>query len=552
VLFPKTMDENEEEVHVRNLVLSACDLKQQGSPPTGRAGASAASLGTRVFVFGGWSEGQIFSDMYLLEIEQMRWTPLETTGAKPGPLYGHSLVAISDFELLLIGGCHPDPTGVSALPPFLNKSESGANTPPCSLTNQVYIFDTRSFIWSRLQADLPPLAFLAAASPGPNQVLLHGGFLDATFTTASGAAYLLDYRAGSLEVAPLPGLAGLGPRAGHGICSLGGALYLFGDADTTLYQIDPRAWTVSPAEISGSTPPCARRFFSLAAVGGRLCVFAGDARGDFYAYSDRRWVKPLYEGSMSLSAQAAAGVNDKLIVFGGIRRKALTADEETSGGIKVSRKLFFMNILEIKEGRSSSGEFKFKLVTVGDSGVGKSCLLTRFVSDRYTDFHVSTIAFDFRTVVSMIRGRLARMQLWDTAGQERFSVVAGSFYRGADGFIIVFDATSRTSFEHVEQWLSQIQQHQSLGPGSAIILVGNKYDLTDRVVVSEEEGREKAAKIGAIFVPASAKSSSNVDFAFLSAASALVESRKSAQQSAAPATVSLRGNARAPQNSCCA
>jgi len=490
------MDDNEEEVHVRNMVLSACDLKQQGSQPLGRAGASATSIGTRVFLYGGWSEGQVFAEMYLLEIEQMRWTLLETSGSKPVPLYGHSLIPISDFELLLIGGCTPDTTGVSSPPPFLSRSESASNNQPCALSNSAYLFDCRSFTWTRLQLTgdkLPPFVFAAAASPAANQVVVHGGYSDARFTSTSISGYLLEYRQNQIQVTTLSSLSTVGSRAGHGLCMSAGSLYLFGgdDKDNTLYQIDVKSWTARAAETSGSTPPCPRRFFSFASVGSRLCVFAGDTRGDFYAYSDKRWMKPLYEGSMSLCSQAAAAVHDKLIIFGGVRRKALTADDETSQGIKISRKLFFMNILEIKENNrgSSAGEFKFKLVTVGDSGVGKSCLLTRFVSDRYTDFHVSTIAFDFRTVVTMIKGKLARLQLWDTAGQERFSVVAGSFYRGADGFIIVYDATSRSSFDHVEQWLHQIQQHQSLGPGSAIILVGNKYDLADQIVVTEEEGR---------------------------------------------------------------
>ena len=537
------MDDNEEEVHVRNMVLSACDLKQQGAPPLGRAGAASVSVGTRVFLYGGWNDSQVFAEMYLLEIEQMRWTLLETSGSKPPAVYGHALIAISDFELLLLGGCTPDASGISASPPFLMKSEA-TQSAPCSLNHSAYLFDTRSFAWTKLPIagdQFPPLAFFASSAVSTGQALVHGGYTDASFRPESSAAYLLEVKNNGLSVKSLPSLTTLGPRAGHALCMHSGGLYLFGGDDSGLYLIDRNSWSANLAETSGSTAPCARRFFSFATVGPRLCVFAGDARGDFYAYGDKRWTKPLYEGSISLCAQAAAAVHDKLIIFGGIRRKALTADDETSGGIKVSRKLFFMNILEIKENRVSSGEFKFKLVTVGDSGVGKSCLLTRFVSDRYTDFHVSTIAFDFQTVVTMIKGKLARLQLWDTAGQERFSVVAGSFYRGADGFIIVYDATSRNSFDHVEQWVQQIQQHQSLGPGSAVILVGNKYDLVEKVVVSEEEGRAKAVKLGAVFVPASAKSSNNVDFAFLSAAAALVDARKAVQAAARPTTVNLRG-----------
>merc|ERR1711964_750049 len=186
---------------------------------------------------------------------------------------------------------------------------------------------------------------------------------------------------------------------------------------------------------------------------------------------------------------------------------------------------------EVKGG-VAEGDFKFKLVTVGDSGVGKSCLLTRFVQDFYSDFHVSTIGVDFKTVVSMVKGRLVKMQLWDTAGQERFSVVTGNYYRNADGFIFVYDATSRASFDHVDQWLGQVQQYHECGPSTVKVLVGNKYDLADQIAVPEAEAEAKAQQIGATFFGVSAKSAENVDMAFLSMAQQLVELRRqaSAQQ----------------------
>merc|ERR1712176_791659 len=155
------------------------------------------------------------------------------------------------------------------------------------------------------------------------------------------------------------------------------------------------------------------------------------------------------------------------------------------------------------------GDFKFKLVTVGDSGVGKSCLLTRFVQDFYSDFHVSTIGVDFKTVITMVKGRLVKLQLWDTAGQERFSVVTGNYYRNSDGFVFVYDSTNRDSFDHVEQWMGQVQQHHECGPSTVKVLIGNKADMVAEAppnkVVSEEEGRAKAEAMGAFFISTSAK-----------------------------------------------
>uniref|UniRef100_A0A7S2IG87 Uncharacterized protein n=1 Tax=Alexandrium andersonii TaxID=327968 RepID=A0A7S2IG87_9DINO len=185
-------------------------------------------------------------------------------------------------------------------------------------------------------------------------------------------------------------------------------------------------------------------------------------------------------------------------------------------------------------------DYLFKLLLIGDSGVGKSCLLTRFVQDAYNEFHVSTIGVDFKTVTTMVRGRLVKLQLWDTAGQERFSVVTGNYYRNSDGFVFVYDATNRQSFDHIEGWLSQVQQHHECGPNTIKILVGNKADAVGSLQVSEEEGRAKAEQLGAFFVATSAKTAANVDMAFLTAAQNLVENRRKQKQQ--PKSASATGS----------
>merc|ERR1712070_1325100 len=154
-----------------------------------------------------------------------------------------------------------------------------------------------------------------------------------------------------------------------------------------------------------------------------------------------------------------------------------------------------------------------------------------------SDFHVSTIGVDFKNVVTMVKGKLVKLQLWDTAGQERFSVVTGNYYRNSDGFIFVYDATSRASFDHVEQWLGQVQQHHECGPNTIKILVANKSDMVGEIAVSEAEGQKKATEIGAFFVATSAKTAANVDMAFLTAAQNLVETRR--KQKTQPKTLQL-------------
>merc|ERR1719419_1964089 len=98
---------------------------------------------------------------------------------------------------------------------------------------------------------------------------------------------------------------------------------------------------------------------------------------------------------------------------------------------------------------------------MGDSGVGKSCLLLRFADDSFTDSYISTIGVDFRFRTEEIDEKTVKLQIWDTAGQERFRTITSAYYRGAHGIIIVYDVTNEESFVHVEEWLSEVDRHAS-------------------------------------------------------------------------------------------
>merc|ERR1719453_1466107 len=177
-------------------------------------------------------------------------------------------------------------------------------------------------------------------------------------------------------------------------------LLVFGGAETetaeagVLYSIKLGTTTRTRVETQ-STPPLERSFHSFDLIGNRGFVFAGQTSTevtDLYIFdtANQRWAKPLYEGQLNVRAHASAVLHDKLIVFGGVRDKAASTVKkgQPESEPRVSRKLFFLNVLEVKGG-VAEGDFKFKLVTVGDPGVGKSCLLPRFVQDFYSDFHVS-------------------------------------------------------------------------------------------------------------------------------------------------------------------
>ncbi|KAG0454929.1 hypothetical protein HPP92_023851 [Vanilla planifolia] len=104
-------------------------------------------------------------------------------------------------------------------------------------------------------------------------------------------------------------------------------------------------------------------------------------------------------------------------------------------------------------------DYLFKLLLIGDSGVGKSCLLLRFADDSYLESYISTIGVDFKIRTVEQDGKTIKLQIWDTAGQERFRTITSSYYRGAHGIIVVYDVTEQESFNNVKQWLSEIDRY---------------------------------------------------------------------------------------------
>lgn len=170
---------------------------------------------------------------------------------------------------------------------------------------------------------------------------------------------------------------------------------------------------------------------------------------------------------------------------------------------------------------NSEYDYLFKLLLIGDSGVGKSCLLLRFADDSYTDSYISTIGVDFKIRTVEIDGKTIKLQIWDTAGQERFRTITSSYYRGSHGIIVVYDVTDMDSFNHVKQWFQEIDRYAT--EGVTKLLVGNKSDLTAKKVVDTNTAKEFADSMGVQFIEASAKDSTNVEQAFLAMARQIKE-----------------------------
>nr|CCA15039.1 Rab1 family GTPase putative [Albugo laibachii Nc14] len=191
----------------------------------------------------------------------------------------------------------------------------------------------------------------------------------------------------------------------------------------------------------------------------------------------------------------------------------------------------------------------FKLVLIGDSGVGKSCLLLRFADDAFTESYITTIGVDFRFRTVRIDKKTIKLQIWDTAGQERFRTITSAYYRGADGIIMVYDVTNQESFDHVNDWLNEVNRYAS--EGTCKLLVGNKSDITESRAVTYETAKAFADSLSIPFLETSAKNAQNVEEAFLTMASELITIREMLGDANRPRGTSLSEEARRNNNGNC-
>ncbi|CAL1360670.1 unnamed protein product [Linum trigynum] len=196
-------------------------------------------------------------------------------------------------------------------------------------------------------------------------------------------------------------------------------------------------------------------------------------------------------------------------------------------------------------------DYLFKLLLIGDSGVGKSCLLLRFADDSYIESYISTIGVDFKIRTVEQDGKVIKLQIWDTAGQERFRTITSSYYRGAHGIIIVYDVTDEESFNNVKTWLTEIDKFATDSVNK--LLVGNKCDLTSKRAVPYDTAKAFADEIGIPFLETSAKSATNVEEAFMTMASEIKKrmATQPAMNATRPTTVPIRGKPVNNQSSNC-
>jgi len=157
-------------------------------------------------------------------------------------------------------------------------------------------------------------------------------------------------------------------------------------------------------------------------------------------------------------------------------------------------------------------EFKFKVVIVGDSSVGKTNLVKRFMNNTFLKDSKATVGVEFMSKTFIVDKKIFKVELWDTAGQERYKAITAAYYKGAKGALIVYDVTNKISYDNVDKWCNELRIKGSKNIN--IVMIGNKTDLKDNIVVNSEMSKEKANLLQVPVMETSALDASNVKEAF--------------------------------------
>ena len=163
-----------------------------------------------------------------------------------------------------------------------------------------------------------------------------------------------------------------------------------------------------------------------------------------------------------------------------------------------------------------SFEYIYKYIIIGDSGVGKSCILMQFTQNEFEVSKEPTVGVEFGNKIVDVDGQSTKLQIWDTAGQEQFKSITRSYYRAVAGALLVYDVTNQQSFDNVKVWLEEARANAN--PELVILLCGNKVDIADKRVVSTDRGKSLAELNGIMFMETSAMKKVNIDMIFISIA----------------------------------
>lgn len=197
-------------------------------------------------------------------------------------------------------------------------------------------------------------------------------------------------------------------------------------------------------------------------------------------------------------------------------------------------------------------DFLFKIILIGDSGVGKTSLMRRYTDGSYTKDGASTIGVDFKIKTLEIEKKRIKLQIWDTAGQERFRAIVAHYYRGANGILLVFDLTSHESFEHLKDWMKELEK-RDVQKSTQIKIIGNKVDCASAREVSADEIHEfmNEYKIGINnYTEVSAQNDINVEKTFIELTKVLMKTCKGLPTRIS-SKVAFKADANYKKSGCC-
>ena len=173
----------------------------------------------------------------------------------------------------------------------------------------------------------------------------------------------------------------------------------------------------------------------------------------------------------------------------------------------------------------SDFELSLKIITLGESGAGKTKLIMRYKDKTYQDINVSTVGIEFQYKIITYNNRPIKLVIYDTSGQEKFRTIVSNYYKNTDGVILVYDISSKKSFSKIQYWVDEIRNNSN-NDNNTYVLFGNKSDLENERQVTYEEGKEYADKNKLEFMEGSAKSGQNIKELFILLVQKIMKNRE--------------------------
>mmetsp|Transcript_32293 Transcript_32293/g.53384 ORF Transcript_32293/g.53384 Transcript_32293/m.53384 type:complete len:618 (+) Transcript_32293:54-1907(+) len=530
--------------------------------------------GARVaYLYGGRGKHGPLDDLHMLDLEGNLWTQPKVIGDKPAGRYAHTAIAQGRNIYIFGGKSRGEMTfafGEEKPPAMFGDKKKGKRETDAEVTDEVLVLDTSSFPsgeWQELGtigtgpcSRYKHASCLVPESQNKARMFIFGGCDEEG--NALGDQWFLDIAAKAWSSVDTSGVRPVA-RYGHSATLLPAQykVLVLGGTDGKYVQqsgvidpefpsfksdkalhpmtvhildIDSLTWSTVACKNHGTgAQPSPRAYHSATLLGKNLFITGGQLH--YWLLSNSHYIHGCYileivknqwehntiKGDSfipypgcALGAHTGCAVDSSsLVIFGGMLQTSSTVEQvNTFWDVATDAKQKLHSSQLPLPTASGAYSTTFKLLVVGDAGVGKTCLITRFVDDTFTSTSKSTIGVDFKATSIEMDGKNVSLQVWDTAGQERFRALTTSYYRGAHGVIVVYDVTEQASFDHLRSWMKDVDLYS--GEEVTKLLIGNKDDLPERKVVSADAAREFAKEHQMLFMEASAMRATNVSAAF--------------------------------------